>query len=94
MKRSLLFIACAALVLGGVTLTAPKSASAGGISISFGRSYRYNRGYSRYSNRNYGLFNRGYNYGNYGRSYYSQYRSPRYVKYPRYNYCPPTIYRR
>lgn len=83
MKKTALFIACAGLIVGGMTLAAPKSADAG-IRISFGSrsgGFGYsNRGYSNYSKRGFHNYNRGFNnfnrggiygnrgYGNYGRN--------------------------
>ena len=67
MKKTALLIACAGLIVGGMSLAAPEKASAG-IRVSFGKSYGggygFNRGYSNFGYRNFGYSNFGYrNYG-------------------------------
>ncbi len=91
MKKTALLAACAALVVGGMELTAPKAANAG-IRVSFGTGYGYNRGYSNFG-YNRGYSNYGYNRGfsNYG--YNRGFSNYGYNNYNRghYDYHPPAI---
>jgi len=90
MKKTALLIACAGLIVGGISLANPKSADAG-IRFSIGsRSGGF--GYSNYSrrgynyNRSYNNFNRGGIYGNRGYGNYG--RRP---SFGRGRCSPPTI---
>jgi hypothetical protein len=62
MKKTALLMACAALMVGGMSLAAPQTASAG-IGVSFGNRWSGNG----YSNRGYG--NHGYQSNRYDRGY-------------------------
>ena len=86
MKKTALLIACAGLVIGGIGLAAPETASAG-IRFSFGshsghRDYR-GGGYSSHRNYDYGR-----NYGHYGHG--SQWSGRSYNR-GHYDYHPTTI---
>lgn len=94
MKKTALFIACAGLIVGGMTLAAPKSADAG-IRFSIGtRSGGF--GYSNYSRRGYN-YNRGYNNFNrggiYGHRGYGNYGRSRSFGRGHYDYHPPSLRR-
>lgn len=91
MKKTALLIACAGLLIAGLSLAAPQNASAG-IGISFGSRGNGHWNSNHYGHDNYGYrsrgYDRGYNgYGGYGFGNSWSGRSNR----GHYDYHPTTI---